>query len=67
MMTLTVNGQDRELAAMHTVRDLVVDLGLGDAAVAVELNHHVVPHRQYDSTTLREGDSLEVVSLVGGG
>ena len=67
MVTLTVNGQKHELEAKRTVRDLVVDLGLGDAAVAVELNDQVVPHSQHDTTTLNEADVLEVVTLVGGG
>jgi sulfur carrier protein len=35
--------------------------------VAVELNLEVVPRAQHSSTALREGDRLEVVTLVGGG
>ena len=66
-MKLTVNGERRELADDHTVRDLVVALGLGEAAVAVELNKQIVPRKQHESTALREGDAIEVVSLVGGG
>ena len=35
--------------------------------VAVELNLEVVPRAQHGATVLREGDKLEVVTLVGGG
>jgi sulfur carrier protein len=62
-----VNGQPRELADGRTVRDLVEELGLGKAAVAVEVNREVVPRRQHEQTALHEGDNVEVVTLVGGG
>lgn len=65
-MTVTINGEDRDTQA-STVRDLVVELGLADRAVAVELNRHVVPRRRHDETRLSNGDIVEVVTLVGGG
>lgn len=66
-MKITVNGQDRQADDALTVRQLVEELGLGKAAVAVELNREVVPRRAHEQTTLQEGDVLEVVTLVGGG
>ncbi len=65
-MKLTLNGQPRETHA-GTVGELVKELGLAGQAVAVELNRDVVPRKQHDSTPLKEGDVLEVVTLVGGG
>lgn len=35
--------------------------------VAVELNDAILPKSQYENTILKENDSLEVVSFVGGG
>lgn len=67
-MKLTVNGEAYELTAESpTVRDLVERLGLGEQAVAVELNKRIVPRRDHEATALSEGDSVEVVTLVGGG
>jgi sulfur carrier protein len=66
-MKLMVNGQLTELADPQTVRDLVEGMGLGGRAVAVEVNKQVVPRRQHETTALRDGDVIEVVSLVGGG
>jgi len=66
-MKLTVNGETREMPDNQTVRDLVVDLGLGKAVVAVELNRQVVPRKQHDDTPLGDGDVIEIVTLVGGG
>lgn len=37
------------------------------ARIAVELNYAILPKSSYDSTTLQDGDILEIVSFVGGG
>jgi thiamine biosynthesis protein ThiS len=67
MPRLAVNGENREVRAGATVRDLVLDLGLTGKAVAVELNKQVVPRREHEKTVLHDGDVVEVVALVGGG
>lgn len=66
-MKLMVNGEERELPDEATVRNLIVSLGLEKAATAVEVNGKLVPRREHESTRLREGDRVEVVTLVGGG
>lgn len=65
-MKLVLNGREQEIDAA-TVAELVERLGLAGQAVAVELNRRVVPKRQHAETTLKEGDTVEVVTLVGGG
>ena len=35
--------------------------------VAVELNGDILPKSQYENTILQDGDSVEIVSFVGGG
>ena len=45
----------------------MVTLGLGARRIAVEVNRMVVPRAEYPSTTLREGDAVEVIHFVGGG
>jgi thiamine biosynthesis protein ThiS len=42
-------------------------LGLERAAVAVEVNRQVVPRREHEQAELADGDTVEVVTLVGGG
>jgi thiamine biosynthesis protein ThiS len=67
MIKLTVNGQEKEVADGLTVRQLIVELELGKAAVAVEVNRELVPKRNHDATVLQDGDIVELVTLVGGG
>ena len=66
-MQVLINGASRDFPNDHSVRDLVVDLGFADAAVAVEVNKRVVPRKQHETTSLHHGDVVEVVTLVGGG
>ena len=35
--------------------------------IAVEINEAIVPKSQYDTVVLNDGDTVEVVSFVGGG
>ncbi len=66
-MTIQVNGESREVAAGMSVSQLLKELGVTQPHVAVELNLEIVPRAQHTATPLREGDRLEVVTLVGGG
>ncbi len=64
---ISLNGESRSLASGTTVDALVRELGLRSDVVAVELNERLVARTARASTVLREGDRLEVVTLVGGG
>ncbi|MEJ7597794.1 MAG: sulfur carrier protein ThiS [Kofleriaceae bacterium] len=64
---LVVNGHPRTVPTGTTIAVLIVELGLGDRRVAVERNREVVPRAQHPTTTLADGDRLELVTFVGGG
>lgn len=66
-MRILFNGEPRELADGATVADLVRAAVANARYVAVERNGEVVPRDQHAATPLREGDQIEVVTLVGGG
>lgn len=66
-MKVTVNGEEREIEPGTTVRKLVECLGLGSAACAVEVNRSLVPRREHETAVIKEGDIVELVTLVGGG
>jgi len=66
-MKIEVNGETRELPDGTSISELLSELGVTQPHVAVELNLEVVPRAQHADTALRDGDRLEVVTLVGGG
>lgn len=66
-ISLTVNGEPRRIAPGATVADLVADIGLNPAKVAVERNGIIAPRSTLADVVLAEGDILEIVHFVGGG
>jgi len=66
-MLLLLNGETREFPDGLTVAALVGHLGMKPDRVAVELNLEIVSRAQWQTTTLKDGDKLEVVHFVGGG
>ncbi len=65
-MHLTVNGDPRDLPDGTTVRQLVVQFKLTPEKVAVERNRRLVRGDGYDAP-LADGDTVEIVTFVGGG
>jgi sulfur carrier protein len=66
-MRIEVNGETHDVATDSTVSGLLALLGVQDGPVAVERNRQIVPRARHATTTLHEGDQLEVVHFVGGG
>ncbi len=66
-MRISVNGQSREVAQGISLASLLTELELTARQVAVEVNMDLVPRTRHAEHTLKEGDQLEVVTLVGGG
>ena len=61
-----VNGHLLDVAG-QTVAQLVAAEGYDPQRVAVERNEDIVPKASYASTVLADGDTVEIVSFVGGG
>ncbi|MGG8407554.1 sulfur carrier protein ThiS [Streptomyces sp. 12297] len=66
-MTISVNGEPREIAAGTTLDSVVATLTTAPSGVAAALNETVVPRRQWPATALGEGDRVEVLTAVQGG
>jgi sulfur carrier protein len=67
MLKIIVNGEQLDLPSPVNIRDLLKHLKITTPAVAVEVNHRIVNSCDYDNIKVREGDVLEIVTLVGGG
>ena len=67
IIDIVVNGEPRQVAAGITVTGLLAALGLADRRVAVERNREVVPRAEHARTVLAAGDTIELVTFVGGG
>ena len=67
MITLEVNGKPVELERPTPLVEYIDSLGVDPRAVAVEHNGEILERSAYASTTLRAGDRVEIVRMVGGG
>ncbi len=66
-MNIVVNGNSIDVPLACNIVQLLDVLELDTRHVAVELNREILPHEQHASRLLAENDSLEIVTLVGGG
>jgi thiamine biosynthesis protein ThiS len=67
VIALQINGKRVELDQPTALLKYLDRLGVNQRAVAVEHNGVIVERTDYASTTLRDGDVLEIVRMVGGG
>ncbi|WP_336985296.1 sulfur carrier protein ThiS [Altererythrobacter aquiaggeris] len=66
-LNLTVNGETHSAPAKSSIADLVRQMQLDPAKVAVEHNSVIAPRSRLADIALMEGDVLEIVHFVGGG
>lgn len=64
---MRINGEQVHLDGRVKVSDLLVSRGYDRTRTAIELNGRILPKRDYDDTCVCDGDSMEIVSFVGGG
>lgn len=63
---ITINGKKVEAIGI-TLTEYLLSADYQTDRIAVELNGEILPKSKYGTTTLSEGDKVEIVSFVGGG
>jgi thiamine biosynthesis protein ThiS len=66
MVAIKLNGEKRETKA-ETLSALLQELRLHERRVATMVNGAVIRREQRDRQALRDGDAVEVITMVGGG
>ena len=67
-MKLKINGEMKEFETnIKNISELLKALNVNSNFVAVELNGSVVYKEHFETTEVKNGDKVEVVSFVGGG
>jgi len=65
-MKINVNGKEHQVAEGTSVEKLLRDFNI-TGPVAVELNRKICPKKLHATTLLNPADTLEIVTIVGGG
>ena len=66
-MRILVNGESKDFSGTPSLADLIEQLDLPAARIAIELNREVVRRSDWGSTMLKDEDRIEIVHFVGGG
>lgn len=67
MITLTINGKQRQLDAPTNLADYLKSLEISATSIAVAHNGTVMRREEFADVTLSHGDQVEIVRAVGGG
>jgi thiamine biosynthesis protein ThiS len=66
-VTVTINGERREIPDGLNVAALLDHLGMARDRVAIERNLEILPRGRWQQTTVQANDKFEIVHFVGGG
>lgn len=66
-MVVTVNGKPKEISEGTSLKELVLGLGLKAERLVAEVNREILDRSCWEEYLLGAGDSIELISFVGGG
>jgi sulfur carrier protein len=66
-MKITLNGQSKEFITKINLKEVVEQFCQNSNRVIAEVNGDIIRSHQWETLSLNDGDSIELVSFVGGG
>ena len=69
-MKISVNGKEKNIELENEkalLSSTLEFLGYNPNTIVVEVNNLIINSKKWDNEILKEGDRLEIVSIVGGG
>ena len=69
-MKITVNGESKDLTSKdkkNSLKSLITQFGYHPQLIVIELNGLIIKPEEWNQTTIKDGDCLEIVTIVGGG
>lgn len=66
-MKLTINGQEKQFDNLASLKSLVQSISRDPEHVITEVNGAIIKKDRWENTPLKDGDVVELVTLVGGG
>ncbi|OGR34837.1 MAG: thiamine biosynthesis protein ThiS [Desulfobacula sp. RIFOXYB2_FULL_45_6] len=65
-MKIHLNGE-KKVSRAGTLMDLILEQGLDPSSLIAEVNFKIIPQEAWKSIPIREEDTIELLSFVGGG
>ena len=68
-MKIKVNGEEKLIKQDKSIslKETIILLGYSSNTVVVELNKIIINSEEWENKLVKNGDKLEIVSIVGGG
>lgn len=66
-MIISLNGRQKELADNQNLEQIIKLLCKKPDCVITEVNENIVKHTDWQTTNIKDGDTIEIVTFVGGG
>ncbi|MDA3869053.1 MAG: sulfur carrier protein ThiS [Gammaproteobacteria bacterium] len=66
-MNITINGEQRTFENGLNLQQLILQLGLENKRLAIEVNQEMSPRSEHAGYTLKADDQVEIVQAIGGG
>ncbi len=67
-MRIIVNKEEKDLKAVSTVQDLIIELGFGSkTGIALAINMDIVAKVDWDSHPIIENDNITIITASQGG
>ena len=66
-MHITLNGQKKEVLPSQNLQEVISRFSQSSAVLIAEVNGTIVKKAQWDAVNVNDGDTIELVSFVGGG
>ena len=66
-ISIYINGQKKLVNVNNSLLDILETLNIQSNFIAIELNKEIIPKSVYSSKKILEGDSIEILEMIGGG
>lgn len=66
-MKIIINGQEKHFDRVASVRSLIESICRQPEHVIAEINGAIIKKDLWEKTPIKDGDTVELVTLVGGG
>nr|QCI06800.1 Thiamin biosynthesis protein S [Gayliella sp.] len=66
-LKITINGQPFNCYSSMSIEDILLYLNINLHQVIIEYNRQIINSLDFSNILVEEGDSLEIITIVGGG
>ncbi|WP_440682457.1 sulfur carrier protein ThiS [Cysteiniphilum halobium] len=67
MIEIVLNGEKKQLKSQQSLQALLTDIGFASSYAAVAVNKSIIDYSAYDTTQIKQGDEIDILTPMQGG